>query len=163
MDNYREKAEECLHIAEKMRSPVGRIEMLSIARRYMALATCRLRREEAKRPHDWGPGSGSPDRRKRGNSLGAKRASAFRRQLAKTDPYSLHSSLHTARNRIYGGRAAAARLWPRAAGVIQEARMTRTDRFLRRASILVGVALAPADGASTSPETSADGRFEAKT
>jgi hypothetical protein len=38
MGDYREKAEECLRTAEKMRNPAGRIEMLSIARDYMALA-----------------------------------------------------------------------------------------------------------------------------
>jgi hypothetical protein len=38
MSDYREKAEECLRAAEQMRSPVERIEMLGIARNYMALA-----------------------------------------------------------------------------------------------------------------------------
>jgi len=38
MSDYREKAEECLRTAEKMRNPAERIEMLSIARDYMALA-----------------------------------------------------------------------------------------------------------------------------
>jgi hypothetical protein len=34
----REKAEECLHAAEKMRNPAERIEMLSVARAYTSLA-----------------------------------------------------------------------------------------------------------------------------
>jgi hypothetical protein len=38
MSEYRKKAEECLSIAEKMRSPMERIEMLGIARHYMRLA-----------------------------------------------------------------------------------------------------------------------------
>jgi hypothetical protein len=38
MSDYREKAEECLRAAEKMRNLVERIEMLGIARNYMALA-----------------------------------------------------------------------------------------------------------------------------
>jgi hypothetical protein len=38
MSDYREKAEECLRAAEKMRNPAERIEMLGIARNYMALA-----------------------------------------------------------------------------------------------------------------------------
>lgn len=98
MDNYREKAEECLRVAGKMRSPVGRIEMLGIARRYMALATCRSRREEAKGPAIAAQVQGTLIDGKRGNSFGATRASAFREQLAKTNPYSPHGSLHPARN-----------------------------------------------------------------
>ena len=38
MSDYREKAQECLRAAEKMRNPAERIEMLGIARNYMALA-----------------------------------------------------------------------------------------------------------------------------
>ena len=38
VNDYREKAEECLRAAEKMRNPAERIEMLGIARNYMALA-----------------------------------------------------------------------------------------------------------------------------
>lgn len=38
MSDYREKAEECRRAAEKMRSPAERIEMLGIARNYLALA-----------------------------------------------------------------------------------------------------------------------------
>jgi hypothetical protein len=45
MSDYREKAEECLHAAEEMRSPAERIEMLGIARNYMALADHAGRRQ----------------------------------------------------------------------------------------------------------------------
>jgi hypothetical protein len=38
MSEYRKKAEKCLRTAEKMRSTAERIEMLSIARKYMSLA-----------------------------------------------------------------------------------------------------------------------------
>ena len=38
MREYQKKAEECLRTAEKMRDPAGRIEMIGIARNYMALA-----------------------------------------------------------------------------------------------------------------------------
>jgi hypothetical protein len=37
MSDYRMKAEECLRVAEKMRDPAERIEMLGIARGYMSL------------------------------------------------------------------------------------------------------------------------------
>jgi hypothetical protein len=45
MSDYREKAEECLRAAEKMRNPAERIEMLGIARNYMALADHAGRRQ----------------------------------------------------------------------------------------------------------------------
>jgi hypothetical protein len=38
MSEYREKAEECLRIAKRMRDPAERIKMLGIARDYMSLA-----------------------------------------------------------------------------------------------------------------------------
>jgi len=38
MSDYREKAEECMRAAEKMRNPAERIEMLGIARSYLTLA-----------------------------------------------------------------------------------------------------------------------------
>jgi hypothetical protein len=37
MTGYRKKAEECLRVAERMRDPAERIEMLRIARGYMSL------------------------------------------------------------------------------------------------------------------------------
>jgi hypothetical protein len=37
MTEYRKKAEECLRVAERMRDPAERIEMLGIARGYMSL------------------------------------------------------------------------------------------------------------------------------
>jgi hypothetical protein len=45
MSKYREKAEECLRAAEKMRNSAERIEMLGIARNYMALADHAGRRQ----------------------------------------------------------------------------------------------------------------------
>lgn len=38
MSEYRKKAEECLRVADRMRDPTDRIEMLGIARGYMSLA-----------------------------------------------------------------------------------------------------------------------------
>jgi hypothetical protein len=38
MSDYREKAEECVRTAQKMRNAAERIEMLGIARNYIALA-----------------------------------------------------------------------------------------------------------------------------
>jgi hypothetical protein len=60
MSDYREKAEECLRAAEKMRSPVERIEMLGIARNYMALAD-HAGRSQVKSPQTKMP-AGNSDR-----------------------------------------------------------------------------------------------------
>jgi hypothetical protein len=53
MNDYREKAEECLRAAEKMRNPAERIEMLGIARNYMALADHAGRRQ-IREHRNWG-------------------------------------------------------------------------------------------------------------
>ena len=54
MSDYREKAEECVRAAQKMRNAAERIEMLGIARNYIALADHAGRRQvnspKTKRP-----------------------------------------------------------------------------------------------------------------
>jgi hypothetical protein len=46
MSDYQQKAVECLRVAKKLHGPAERLEMIGIARFYMALAASRLQRQE---------------------------------------------------------------------------------------------------------------------
>ena len=60
MSDYQQKAVECLRVAKTMHSAAERLEMIGIARFYMALAASRSHRQErsqlyaTKKPYDLG-------------------------------------------------------------------------------------------------------------